>query len=87
MTEAARKPDPGRARLRRRYAAEARFRLYGMLAVGAALVMLGVLLVKTVAAGHSGFTQTFVALDVRYDPASPGFAMFARALEASASPR
>jgi len=82
MTEAARRSDPGRAppsrsplrraekgRLRRRYAAEARFRLYGMLAVGAALAMLGLLLVKIAAAGYSGFTQTFVALDVAYDPA------------------
>jgi phosphate transport system permease protein len=55
--------------IRRRYAAERRFRLYGVLAVLAAIAMLAVLLVSIVGRGYSAFYQTQVALDVYLDPA------------------
>jgi len=57
------------ARLRRRYAAERRFRLYGMGAIALAVLMLGVLLVSIVSKGYSAFVQTEIALDINFDPA------------------
>src|SRR5262249_42645159 len=60
------RPD---ARLRRRYGAERRFRLYGIAAVSLAVVMLGVLLASIVAKGYSAFVQTEIALDINFDPA------------------
>ncbi len=74
MTELAesttiRGPDLSEARLRRRYAAERRFQLYGLLAIAAAIAMLGLLLVSIVAKGYSAFWQTELALEVHYDPA------------------
>ncbi|NJM91366.1 MAG: phosphate ABC transporter permease PstA [Rhodospirillaceae bacterium] len=69
-----RRPDLSEARIRRRYAAERRFRLYGMLAIGFAVFMLGFLAVTVVAQGYSAFWQTRIALDVniaadKVDPA------------------
>ncbi len=67
---ATRRPDLSKARLRRRYAAEARFRAYGMaailLAVGFLVVFLGNILWK----GVPGFFQSYIALDVTYDAAT-----------------
>lgn len=60
------KPD---VRLRRRYAAERRFRLYGMAAIAIAVFMLGVLLVSIVSKGYSAFVQTEIELDIIFDPA------------------
>ncbi len=54
-------------RIRRRYAAERRFRLYGVLAIGFAVFMLGFLAVTVVAQGYSAFWQTRIALDVNID--------------------
>ena len=64
-----RRPDLSEARIRRRYAAERRFRLYGVLAIGFAVFMLGFLAVTVVAQGYSAFWQTRIALDVVIDPA------------------
>ena len=69
-----RRPDLSEARIRRRYAAERRFRLYGMLAIGFAVFMLGFLAVTVVVQGYSAFWQTRIALDVniaadKVDPA------------------
>jgi phosphate transport system permease protein len=64
-----RRPDLSEARIRRRYAAERRFRLYGVLAIGFAVFMLGFLAVTVVAQGYSAFWQTRIALDVNIDPA------------------
>ena len=69
-----RRPDLSEARIRRRYAAERRFRLYGVLAIGFAVFMLGFLAVTVVAQGYSAFWQTRIALDVniaadKVDPA------------------
>jgi phosphate transport system permease protein len=59
-----RRPDLSEARIRRRYAAERRFRLYGILAIGFAVFMLGFLAVTVVAQGYSAFWQTRIVLDV-----------------------
>ncbi|HET6622116.1 MAG TPA: phosphate ABC transporter permease PstA [Dongiaceae bacterium] len=64
-----RRPDLSETRVRRRYAAERRFRLYGMLAIGFAVFMLGFLAVTVVLQGYSAFWQTRIALDVAIDPA------------------
>jgi phosphate transport system permease protein len=57
------------ARLRRRHAAEKRFRLYGALAIVAAAAMLGILLVSIVSKGYGAFIQTQITLDIDFDPA------------------
>src|SRR5919197_2296900 len=64
-----RRPDLSESRIRRRYAAERRFRLYGVLAIGFAVFMLGFLAVTVVLQGYSAFWQTRIALDVTIDPA------------------
>ena len=56
-------------RLRRRHAAEIRFRLYGQLGIALAVLALGVLLVTIVAKGHTAFFQSRVVVDVFFDPA------------------
>lgn len=63
-----RKPDFSDAHLRKRYRAEARFKLYGIAAIVAALGMLAFLLGSIVMTGSSAFTQTEIALDVTLDP-------------------
>ncbi len=65
---AIRRPDLSPARVRRRYAAEARFKLYGRLAIAAAVVMLGILLVSIVGKGWSAFLQTQISVEVFLDP-------------------
>ncbi|MDJ1158018.1 phosphate ABC transporter permease PstA [Chelatococcus sp. SYSU_G07232] len=57
-------PDAARARIRRRYRAEARFRLYGMLAVGFAALMLVVLIADVVNKAWPAFFETRVRLGV-----------------------
>jgi phosphate transport system permease protein len=63
-----RRPDLSAARLNKRYAAERRFKLYGLLAVCVAVGMLIVLLGSIVLNGYTAFWQTHVAVDVRLDP-------------------
>jgi len=63
-----RRPDLSEARIRRRYAAERRFRLYGVLAIGFAVFMLGFLAITVVAEGYSAFWQTRIALNVNIAP-------------------
>src|SRR4051794_1036606 len=65
------------ARVRRRYAAERRFRLLGLLAIGLSVAFLAFLLVSMASKGLSGFTQTeakltidFPRSDVILDPAT-----------------
>jgi phosphate transport system permease protein len=55
-------------RLARRYAAERRFRLYGVLAIALALGMLAFLLGTIVRNGITAFWQHEVALEVFFDP-------------------
>jgi phosphate transport system permease protein len=57
------------ARVRRRYAAERRFRFYGILAISMAMGMLALLLFSIVAKGYSAFAQTEIALDIHFDAA------------------
>jgi phosphate transport system permease protein len=58
-----------RAGLRRRYAAESRFKAYGIAAIGVALLMLGILFGTIIANGWSAFRQTHVQMDVLVDAA------------------
>ncbi|HEV7368414.1 phosphate ABC transporter permease PstA [Arenibaculum sp.] len=55
-------------RLRRRYAAERRFRLYGIAAIGVALGMLAILLGSIVSKGYTAFWQHDVVLEINFDP-------------------
>jgi phosphate transport system permease protein len=54
--------------LARRYGRERRFRLYGLLAVVFGVVFLAFLLESIVATGYTAFRQTYVRLDVSFDP-------------------
>ena len=63
-----RRPDLSQARLKRRYRAERRFRIYGILAVLVAIGMLGALLVTIVGKGYSAFYRTDIRLEVTLDP-------------------
>lgn len=61
------KPDLSSKRLRRRYAAERRFRLYGLAAVGLAVGFLVVFLGTMLWKGVPGFFQTRLELDITLD--------------------
>lgn len=68
------KPEPKpRARadlgLKRRYAAERRFRIYGVIALTVAITFLAVLFGSIVSKGYTAFVQTRITLDVDFDPA------------------
>jgi len=73
MTEAVYQPTAAskrassEARLRRRHAAERRFRAYGLAAIVAAGATLALLLGNIVLTGSSAFFQTFIKLEVRFD--------------------
>ena len=54
--------------LDRRYRAEKRFRLYGLAAIGASLIFLSLLFISVGAKGYSALFQTFIKLDVFFDP-------------------
>lgn len=56
-------------RTRRRNAAEKRFKIYGLIAIGISVLMLSILLVTIVTRGSGAFQQTFVTLPVYLDPA------------------
>ena len=64
-----RRPDLSAAHLKRRYAAERRFRLYGLLAVAIAAGMLGLLLSSILLKGYSSFYRTEITLEVPFDAA------------------
>jgi len=53
--------------LRRRYAAERRFKYYGMAAIGGALLMLAILFGTIAANGSSAFRQTYIQLMLTLD--------------------
>jgi phosphate transport system permease protein len=63
----ARGPDLSAARIKRRYAAERRFRFWGLFAISLAIAMLVLLLGAIVSQGYSAFYQTHIALDVDFD--------------------
>ena len=54
--------------LKRRYRAERRFRLCGLLAIIISMVFLSLLFISIVGKGYSAFQQTYVALNVFFDP-------------------
>jgi phosphate transport system permease protein len=56
------------ASLKRRYAAERRFRALGMLAVALGLLFVTVLFVDIVGKGYTAFQQTYVELAIAFDP-------------------
>ena len=58
-----------RAGLKRRQAAEKRFRLYGVAAIALGLVFLSVLFVSIVGNGYTAFAQTYIKLPVNFDSA------------------
>jgi phosphate transport system permease protein len=55
---------------RRRYAAERRFRWYGIAAIGIAIAALVLLLGSVLNRGLPAFTQTFIAAEIYLDPAA-----------------
>ncbi|MCT8328789.1 phosphate ABC transporter permease PstA [Albidovulum sediminis] len=55
------------ARTRRRNAAEARFRLFGLMAIAVGIAALFILLASVLANGAGSFRQTFLFLDVHLD--------------------
>ena len=61
--------DSRSALTRRRYAAERRFRAYGLIAVGIGIAALVILLASVLARGLPAFTQTFIRADIFLDPA------------------
>ncbi|MCJ7599438.1 MAG: phosphate ABC transporter permease PstA [Methyloceanibacter sp.] len=58
-----------RRRLRRRYAADRRLQAYGIIAIGLAIGLLGVLVTSLIITGAPAFVQTKVDLAVYVDPA------------------
>jgi phosphate transport system permease protein len=54
--------------LAKRYRAERRFRYYGLSAIVASLLFLSLLFISIFASGYSAFMQTFVQLNVFFDP-------------------
>jgi phosphate transport system permease protein len=70
-------PEEGRVRtidivrksLAGRYRAERRFRLYGLTAIVVSLVFLSILFVTIFSTGYTAFLQTYVQLDIYFDPA------------------
>ncbi|RFC67872.1 MULTISPECIES: phosphate ABC transporter permease PstA [Mesorhizobium] len=54
--------------LKKRYAAEARFRMYGIAAITFGLVFLAIMLGTIISKGHTAFWQTTVTLPVTFDP-------------------
>ncbi len=59
-----------KALLKRRNAAETRFKLYGLAAVLTAVLVLGLLLTSIISKGYTAFEQTYILLDVRLDQAT-----------------
>ncbi len=54
------------ASLKRRYAAEKRFKLYGLISIILAVSFLGLLLVSIVSKGYTAFQQTFIQLEIDF---------------------
>jgi len=55
--------------LAKRYRAEKRFRLYGLMAIAVSLIFLALLFISVGAKGYSALFQTFIKLDIFFDPA------------------
>ncbi len=57
------------ASLRKRYGAERRFRIYGIASVFVGLAFLALMMISIVGKGYTAFQQTYVDLDIYFDPA------------------
>ena len=55
--------------IKKRYAAEARFKAYGIVAICFGLAFLAIMLVSIVSKGYTAFWQTNITLPVTFDPA------------------
>jgi phosphate transport system permease protein len=60
--------DKALERLRKRKASETRFKAYGMMAIFLGMAFLTVLFASIVSKGYTAFQQTYIALDIKYDP-------------------
>src|SRR5690606_29767335 len=54
--------------LKRRYRAEKRFRLYGLMAVSFGILSVVVLFTDIISKGSGAFRQTYIQLELHYDP-------------------
>ena len=54
--------------LARRYRAERRFRAYGLVAALSGLMFVAFLFLSIISTGYTAFVQTYVRIDVRFDP-------------------
>ncbi len=54
------------AGLKKRYAAEKRFKLYGLISIILAVSFLGLLLISIVSKGYTAFQQTFIQLEIDF---------------------
>ncbi|MGO1119452.1 phosphate ABC transporter permease PstA [Rhodovibrionaceae bacterium A322] len=61
-------PDLSASRINKRYAAERRFRFYGLAAIGVAIAMLCVLLGSITYSSLPAFSQNYISVDVTLDP-------------------
>ena len=68
--------DVVRAGLAKRYRAEGRFKLYGLGAIIISLLCLAILFISIVGKGYPAFQQTFIQLEVFFDPAVLGNSPF-----------
>ena len=64
--------DIVQAGLNKRYGAERRFKLYGLAAIIISLLCLAILFISIVRNGYTAFQQTYIQLDVFFDPAVLG---------------
>ncbi len=60
--------EAGQRRLRRRYAAERRFKYYGLAGIGLGVLFLAVMLVNIVSTGWTAFLQTYIQIEVTFTP-------------------
>ena len=67
MTDSRSHSETIRASLKRRNAAERRFRFYGMLAISFAVACLGILFFTILSKGISAFQQTYIQIDIHFD--------------------
>ena len=56
-------------RVRKRYAADRRLQAYGIIAIGLAVGLLGILLTSLISTGYQAFVQTKIDLEIYVDPA------------------
>ena len=59
-------------RVAKRRAADSRFRAYGIIAIALAIAALAALFISIIGNGHTAFQQTFIELEVTYDPEELG---------------